>query len=80
MFDLEHIARITGGILSGAVNGYSVEGISTDSRNISDSDLFVPLRGKQFDGHDYISQAVKKEQQPALVRRSLQVFLSLSFA
>ncbi len=80
MFDLEHIARITGGILSGAVNGYSVEGISTDSRNISDSDLFVPLRANNSTATIISVRRSKKEQQPALVRRSLQVFLSLSFA
>jgi UDP-N-acetylmuramoyl-tripeptide--D-alanyl-D-alanine ligase len=34
-------------------------GLSTDSRNIAPGDLFVPLRGERFDGHDYLSQAVR---------------------
>lgn len=60
MFDLEHIARITGGELSGSVADGTISGLSTDSRNISAGDLFVPLRGENFDGHDYIGQAVQK--------------------
>lgn len=59
MFDLEHIARITGGSLSAQGKNCLISGISTDSRNINRGDLFVPLRGERFDGHDYLSQAIK---------------------
>lgn len=34
-------------------------GVSTDSRNISKGDLFVALRGPNFDGHDYLAQVEK---------------------
>jgi UDP-N-acetylmuramoyl-tripeptide--D-alanyl-D-alanine ligase len=34
-----------------------VSGISTDSRQISAGDLFIPLIGENFDGHDYIQSA-----------------------
>ncbi len=59
MFDLERVARITGGEFSGKKSNCQLSGISTDSRNISAGELFVPLRGERFDGHDYLSQAVK---------------------
>lgn len=59
MFELDHIARITGGTLSGAAVNCRIENISTDSRNIAPGELFIPLRGERFDGHDYLSQAVK---------------------
>ncbi|MCW8858398.1 MAG: UDP-N-acetylmuramoyl-tripeptide--D-alanyl-D-alanine ligase [Deltaproteobacteria bacterium] len=59
MFDLERIARVTGGEYSGKKMNCSLTGISTDSRNMSPGALFVPLRGEHFDGHDYLSQAVK---------------------
>ncbi|GBE31471.1 UDP-N-acetylmuramoyl-tripeptide--D-alanyl-D-alanine ligase [bacterium BMS3Bbin05] len=35
-------------------------GISIDSRSISDSELFIALRGARFDGHDFIGEALKK--------------------
>lgn len=59
MFDLERIARITDGDFSGRKINCLLSGISTDSRNITPGALFIPLRGERFDGHDYISQAVK---------------------
>jgi UDP-N-acetylmuramoyl-tripeptide--D-alanyl-D-alanine ligase len=34
------------------------EGISTDSRQIVKGDLFIPLKGEKFDGHDFISDAL----------------------
>jgi len=59
MFDLERIARITGGEYSGQKANRVLSGISTDSRNLTPGALFVPLRGERFDGHDYLGQAVK---------------------
>ena len=54
MFSIEELTNITGGRLLGPANG-AVSGISTDSRSIAPGELFVPLRGEQFDGHDYIT-------------------------
>lgn len=59
MFDLEYIAHIVGGKLLSPAKNCQVNDISTDSRNLSAGALFVPLRGERFDGHDYLSQAVK---------------------
>lgn len=38
----------------------SIKGVSTDSRTIKEDDLFVPLAGPSFDGHDFIRQAIEK--------------------
>ena len=59
MFDLERVARVTGGIFSGKKVNCALSGISTDSRNMVPGALFIPLRGERFDGHDYLSQAVR---------------------
>ena len=59
MFDLERIARIVGGEFCGRKVNCELSGVSTDSRNMVPGALFVPLRGGRFDGHDYLSQAVK---------------------
>ena len=57
--DMRAVAEITGGHLM--QNGASVEfqGISTDSRTLQPGDLFVPLRGENYDGHDYLTQAIQ---------------------
>lgn len=75
MFDLEHIARITDGDFSGRKFNCQLSGISTDSRNLIPGSLFVPLRGERFDGHDYISQAVKNGASACL---SEEVIVGLS--
>jgi len=59
MFDLEMIARITGGEFIGRKSNRPLSGISTDSRDLEPDSLFIPLRGERFNGHDYIGQAVK---------------------
>ena len=35
-----------------------ISGISTDSRNIERGDLFVAVKGEEYDGHDYINNAI----------------------
>ena len=35
------------------------DGISTDSRTIVPNNLFIPLRGDKYDGHDYIDKAIE---------------------
>ncbi|MGB4598568.1 MAG: UDP-N-acetylmuramoyl-tripeptide--D-alanyl-D-alanine ligase [Trichlorobacter sp.] len=55
MFTVAEIAAATHGrmlVESSAV----VNGISTDSRSAAEGQLFVPLRGERFDGHDYLPQ------------------------
>jgi UDP-N-acetylmuramoyl-tripeptide--D-alanyl-D-alanine ligase len=38
----------------------TLEGVSTDTRNITSGDLFVALAGERFDAHDFLSDAVAK--------------------
>jgi UDP-N-acetylmuramoyl-tripeptide--D-alanyl-D-alanine ligase len=42
-----------------AAEGFSVSGISTDSRTVQRGELFVAVRGERFDGHNFISLAVR---------------------
>ncbi len=58
-FELDMIARIIAAKSPESGKGVEITGISTDSRNINHGELFVPLRGERFDGHDYMSQAVR---------------------
>ena len=37
-----------------------IKGVSTDSRTIREDELFVPLVGPNFDGHDFIREALEK--------------------
>jgi UDP-N-acetylmuramoyl-tripeptide--D-alanyl-D-alanine ligase len=49
---LADVARHTHGQLRGAALRY--RGISTDTRTLAADELFVALKGEQFDAHDYL--------------------------
>ncbi len=55
----DDIITATGGkILSGRAREFT--GLSIDSRTVRKDELFVALRGDNFDGHDFIHEALKK--------------------
>jgi UDP-N-acetylmuramoyl-tripeptide--D-alanyl-D-alanine ligase len=47
-----------------------ITGVSIDSRNIREGELFVALKGGRFDGHDFVPDAIKKGAWGALVERT----------
>jgi UDP-N-acetylmuramoyl-tripeptide--D-alanyl-D-alanine ligase len=59
MFSYTEIAAVTGGSIQGRCDG-DVAGVSTDSRSVAPDQLFVPLRGESFDGHDFIAEVASK--------------------
>lgn len=57
---LEDLARIVEGRMAGGDPSQLVLNISTDSRTLQPGDLYVPLKGERFDGHDFIWEAVSR--------------------
>lgn len=64
MFTAEEIAKATGGVLVG--ENVSVTSISTDTRTIEKSALFIAIKGENFDGNDFIGKAFEKGAAAAL--------------
>ena len=56
--------------LLGRLERMEIKGISIDSRNIKEGELFIAIRGDRFDGHDFVPDAMKKGAWGALVERS----------
>lgn len=50
-----------------------VTGVSTDSRKVKKGDLFIPLKGSIFDGHDYIDKAIESGAQAVLTHIDIEV-------
>ncbi|MDX2423453.1 MAG: UDP-N-acetylmuramoyl-tripeptide--D-alanyl-D-alanine ligase [Amphritea sp.] len=48
-------------------------GVSTDTRNIHAGDLFVALKGDNFDAHDFVVQAVADGAVAVVVERKVEV-------
>lgn len=58
---LKEILSAAGGrIIHGNCDDIVFAGVSIDSRNIGEGELFVALKGQRFDGHDFLADAMKK--------------------
>lgn len=68
---VDEIVKATGGKLLQKQDSFAY-GVSTDSRTIQKGDLFIPLKGENFDGHDYISQVAEKGAACAIVSHEPQ--------
>lgn len=63
---LDEVATILSSDMVG--ENIKVKGISTDTRTIKGGELFLALKGPNFDGHDYIQQALDKGAVACLVQ------------
>ncbi|MFZ9308770.1 MAG: UDP-N-acetylmuramoyl-tripeptide--D-alanyl-D-alanine ligase [Candidatus Nanopelagicales bacterium] len=66
-FSLTEIASIVEGTLSGS--DADITSIATDSRNLKPGALFIALHGSNFDGHDFVEDAISKGAVAVLVSR-----------
>ena len=63
MFTLEEVKKAIGGRLISKTDEIvfasliEVKGVSTDTRTIKEGELFIALRGENFDGNDYLAKA-----------------------
>lgn len=55
----ELLTLTSGKLISGQPN-IKVKGISVDTRTLKKGELFIALKGKNFDGHNFIKEAFKK--------------------
>jgi len=70
----EEVVKAVGGtLISGEVNTVFYN-ISTDSRNIKQGDLFIPLIGERFDGHNYIASALEHGAVGSLTQKETEPF------
>ncbi|MFL6520547.1 MAG: UDP-N-acetylmuramoyl-tripeptide--D-alanyl-D-alanine ligase [Chthoniobacterales bacterium] len=67
---LAQIAAFAGGSIAAGNAETIISRVSTDSRTLQAGDLFVPLRGENFDGHKFIQQAAERGAVGAMVEES----------
>ena len=61
------VLEATGGLLIQGNVQMPVAGVSTDSRSIKPGELFFALRGERFDGHRFVTEALKQGGRGAVV-------------
>src|ERR1700755_3013817 len=67
---LSQIAQLAGGSLSSRDGTVEIDKVSTDSRTVKRGELFVALRGENFDGHKFVEGAAQSGAAGALVDES----------
>jgi UDP-N-acetylmuramoyl-tripeptide--D-alanyl-D-alanine ligase len=53
----------------GGLKNFKVTGISIDSRTVKTGELFIAIRGEQFDGHNFISKAIEAGASALIVEK-----------
>lgn len=66
---LGSLAQAAGGKLVCGHEQMIITGVSTDSRQVKEGEVFFALPGEKFDGHDFVAQAFAKGAKAAVVSR-----------
>src|SRR5687768_18515614 len=77
---LGQITNFAAGSLAAGSAETAITRISTDSRTLQPGDLFVPLRGDNFDGHEFVPQAIERGAAGAMVEENWNGTTPGSFA
>ena len=60
MLELDFVLNSTNGKLVSGRKQAGFSGVSTDSRSISAGEIFFALKGDNYDGHEYVDEALKR--------------------
>ena len=53
--------------------------ISIDSRTLLENDLFIAIKGKNFDGHIFLSEVLNKGVKSVVIKKGMQKLLPNNF-
>lgn len=73
-FTVKDLSAIThvGFVNRNVLKGTKITGVCTDSRTISNGDVFIALKGEKFDGHAFVEQAFTAGAAAAIVDESFR--------
>jgi len=77
---LSEIARFAGGSISCGDETVTIEKVTTDSRTLKPGELFVALRGENFDGHNFVESAAQSRAAGAIVEPAWNGKIPKNFA
>ena len=73
MWTIRDILRATGGKLQSGNEGQNVQEISIDSRTLRPGAMFIAIKGHNFDGHQFISQALQKGARSVVLSKPVRL-------
>ena len=69
MFKVNELLRATRGRLISGKTSTVVKGISIDSRTIKPQEAFIAIKGPNFDGHNFVDEAIKRGAKAVIFQR-----------
>ncbi|MGB2601932.1 MAG: UDP-N-acetylmuramoyl-tripeptide--D-alanyl-D-alanine ligase [Candidatus Omnitrophota bacterium] len=72
---VKEIAQATGGRVYSRKENETVNGFSIDSRTTVPGDIFIAIKGSNFDGHDFIGEALDKGASGIIVQEKAGISL-----
>jgi len=69
MFKVNELLRATRGRLISGKTSTVVKGISIDSRTIKPQEAFIAIKGPNFDGHNFVEEAIKRGAKAVIFQR-----------
>lgn len=70
MFKVDEIIQATKGLLLQGSGMQRIANITTDSRVMKPQEAFLALRGKNFDGHDFVARALKLKASCLIIEKT----------
>ena len=81
-FSIPDVNKILGTIKNGdslANQFQTFKNISLDSRTILNRELFIAIKGKNFDGHNFLNEVIKKGGKAVVIKDGMQNLLPSNF-
>ena len=61
------------------IDSFNFRNISIDSRTCSKNDLFIAIKGKNFDGHSFLSEVLNKGVKSVVIKEGMQKSLPTNY-
>ena len=72
IFNIQELQKASQGKLVQGNSSIRVKGISINSRSLKTGDAFIAIAGKNFDGHDFVFDAIKKKAAAVIIAKNLE--------
>ena len=70
--NIEDIAEKGGGVLFSNIPTFKTSGLSIDSRLIEKCNIFIALKGPNFDGHNFLTEAGDKGASAFVIEKRIE--------
>ena len=81
-FSLLELNNVLGNIKNlreGGIDSLNFKNISIDSRTCSKNDLFIAIKGKNFDGHSFLPEVLNKGVKSVVIKEGMQKLIPGTF-